>query len=147
MKQMNTNAVMRCANGTFLALTIFFAASFFVASYRVALADGPGDGVCANVVDDTTPCPSNAVSSFNVSTSDYTCRSSTAWYFSFPAQGPYYNCCRYQGAQKLCQVPASTGGYSFPPAGYTWYYRSTSDGSSTCHNSVTSSPDRLCIAN
>ncbi len=127
---MNTNVLFRYFNGFFLALTLIFAAGFLLSNYRVALAD-PQDGVCANVIDGTTPCPPDTYHTA-MYYNGWSCRLSSPWYgggvFGMGQSGPYYNCCRYESERKVCLVPGGTA-----PRGEIFYFRSRQVGDSSLY--------------
>ncbi|HEY0073554.1 MAG TPA: hypothetical protein VGB77_05580 [Abditibacteriaceae bacterium] len=137
---MNTRIVMRYANSAFLALTFLFAVGFLVTSYRVALAYGPGDGVCANLVDNTTACPANTIAT-NYYYCGWTCMYSSTWYADFFDTTGYQNCCRYEGEDKVCTVRTGQQSATAVAAGKRWFFRSNSNGWASCR------PDTTCLFN
>ena len=108
---------------------------------KEALAYGPEDGVCANVIG-TANCPDGYIDNgFNPGGARVTCHSSTAWY-AFPNYGPYYNCCTYLMRFKDCLHPT----YGYPIQQSAEYFRSSSNGSATCVGGP-DGPDSQCLDN
>lgn len=127
------NVVIRKFNIALLAMTLFAAVGFGWTTAKKALAYGPGDGVCANVIG-TANCPAGATQGDPLPFGT-TCHQSSAWYVQegTVVHGPFYNCCLYAQVTILCMGPGTNVSMRTPE-----YFRSMQN-SSTCvsRNDVT----------
>lgn len=74
---------------------------------KEALAYGPGDGVCANIIGSAN-CPEGSTDGGFEPFTRITCHQSSAWYqpgVNRPDDGPYYNCCLYTQRTRRCIHP------------------------------------------
>ena len=115
-------ALSVCALG-FVSLTI-------ASKAKEALAYGPEDGVCANIIGSAN-CLAGSTFAGSLPYTWTTCRQSSAWYeygtlFPLPPLGPYYNCCVYEEQTIVC---LSNGGYSYQ---YVSYFQSKTNGDASC---------------
>ena len=95
---------------------------------KEALAYGPGDGVCANIIGSAN-CPEGYSREPNYYTGD-TCHQSSAWYaFGIPAYGPYYNCCMYTAQYFRC-VPQNSN--YMTEYSNVQYFQNNSNGDARC---------------
>jgi len=92
--------------------------------------------VCANVIDETKPCPGTSTGNFAYSPYNSSiCRQSDAFYDPMDVfHTPYYGCCVYAEEHYFCYYSPAPGQTATGDMGRKLFFRYQSSGAASCLN-------------